>query len=317
MNLLSFSGKKSFGTSAILLGVSAMVVTVTVLGLSQKFEDVPVQHMVAQAPVADDRIHTQIKVGTAKELRAVFEDHDYTLEIPKGAKHLDVPRLELVSLPSDLAKAGLGEKKTLFLRTHLPLIMKANEKVLEERERLLALIHMQENGFAIRKKDAAWLVDLAKRYGLKKMNIAELKHRVDVIPPSLALGQAVVESGWGVSHAARGKNSTFGMMTRSNRVMSYESLQECVDHYVLNLNRHEAYRSMRRIRSELRRANDRICSIKLADGLHQYSTRGQSYVREVKNMIRSNSLNRFDGAYFRGDAPRDAQAKRVQEEMYS
>lgn len=317
MNLLSFSGKKSFGTSAILLSVSAMVVTVTVLGLSEKLKVNPTPHMTAEVAHVDEKIHTQVKVGTAKELRAVFQDHDYTLDLPKGETHLAVPRLELVSLPSDLAKAGLGEKKTLFLRTHLPLILKANEKILEDRERLMALLHMKDSGFAIRKKDITWLSELSKRYGLKTVNINELKHRVDVIPPSLALGQAVVESGWGVSHAARGKNSTFGMMTRSNKVMSYDSLQECVDHYVLNLNRHEAYRSMRKIRAELRRRNDRICSLKLAEGLHQYSTRGQSYVREVKNMIQSNSLNRFDGAYFKGTAPQAMQAVDKQAEAFS
>jgi Bax protein len=158
-------------------------------------------------------------------------------------------------------------------------------------------LDMQENGFPVRTRDKEWIQDLAKRYGLTKINLSELKKRVDVIPPSLALGQAVVESGWGVSPAARRGNSTFGMMRRStNKVRAYDSLQECVSDYVRNLNSHPAYKGMRKIRASLRQENDDICSLRLADGLQQYSTRGQSYIREVKQMIQSNGLKRFDGA---------------------
>jgi Bax protein len=302
MNLLDFSRKKSFGTSLILLSVSVMVVGVSILGVTQECttpaHTTQAQEVCEREPVHVQQVaHTQVRVETAKELGLVFQDHDYTLTLTQGDSHLQVPRLELVSLPGDLAKAGLKDKKTLFLRTHLPLILKTNEQILQDRERLLALLDMQENGFPVRTRDKEWIQDLAKRYGLTKINLSELKKRVDVIPPSLALGQAVVESGWGVSPAARRGNSTFGMMRRStNKVRAYDSLQECVSDYVRNLNSHPAYKGMRKIRASLRQENDDICSLRLADGLQQYSTRGQSYIREVKQMIQSNGLKRFDGA---------------------
>lgn len=319
MNLLGFSRKKSWGKAAILLSVSAMVTGLYVLGLQDtnvarvcvdipdserhavstpetENSHVPPQDVVAKTPY-EDVSYTQVKVSTSKQLRQVFDDYDYTLTVPEGKDVLEVPRLELVSLPGDLDKVGKNDKKSLFLRTHLPLILKTNERIQNDRERLLALVEMQENGFHLRNKDIKWMTELAKKYGLNVLNIKELVRRVDVIPPSLALGQAVAEAGWGVSHAAKRKNSTFGMMRRSsNQVQSYDSLQECVDDYVRNLNCHPAYKGMREIRATQRKCNEEVCSLKLADGLHQYSTRGKSYIREVKQLIVNNDLKKYDGA---------------------
>jgi Bax protein len=319
MNLLGFSRKKSWGKAAILLSVSAMVTGLYVLGMQDTSvarvcvdipaperhavstpesnnQKTPLEETIAEMPY-EEVGYTQVKVDTSKELRAVFDDFDYTLTVPEGKDVLEVPRLELISLPGDLATVGKKDKKSLFLRTHLPLILKTNERIQNDRERLLGLLEMQETGFHLRSKDTKWLEELAKKYGLNTLNVKELVRRVDVIPPSLALGQAVAEAGWGVSHAAKRKNSTFGMMRRStNQVQSYDSLQECVDDYVRNLNCHPAYKGMREIRATQRKCNEEVCSLKLADGLHQYSTRGKSYIREIKQLIVNNDLKKYDGA---------------------
>jgi Bax protein len=140
------------------------------------------------------------------------------------------------------------------------------------------------------------LSQLALKYKLPRVTIAELLNRVDVIPPSLALGQAVVETGWGGSLAAQNFNSPFGMMKSRKHVFSYNSLQESVSHYIHNLNTHDAYRLMRNIRSRLRNTGEQLCPLKLAEGLTKYSELGKIYTGRVKNIIKSFKLQQYDKA---------------------
>ncbi|MFX6941450.1 glucosaminidase domain-containing protein, partial [Acinetobacter baumannii] len=61
--------------------------------------------------------------------------------------------------------------------------------------------------------DRNWLEELADRYGTSPTNIGELKRRVDVVPPSLAIAQAAEETGWGQARSAHTRNALFGEMT--------------------------------------------------------------------------------------------------------
>ncbi|HKJ91279.1 MAG TPA: glucosaminidase domain-containing protein, partial [Oceanipulchritudo sp.] len=64
-----------------------------------------------------------------------------------------------------------------------------------------------------------WLRELAASHSLEvKPDVPltpaildDLRRRVDVIPPSLALAQAALESGWGTSRFAREGNNLFGI----------------------------------------------------------------------------------------------------------
>jgi Bax protein len=61
--------------------------------------------------------------------------------------------------------------------------------------------------------DRLWLMVAADRYRVDAEDLAALARRMDVIPPSLALAQAAVESGWGTSRFAREGNALFGQWT--------------------------------------------------------------------------------------------------------
>src|SRR3546814_1951295 len=78
------------------------------------------------------------------------------------------------------------QKKRIFFRTLGPLVLRANEKILADRERLLALQAKDDAGG----EDATWLTKLAQRYkveGADAVALAELVKRVDAVPPSLVL----------------------------------------------------------------------------------------------------------------------------------
>jgi Bax protein len=83
-------------------------------------------------------------------------------------------------------------------------------------------------------------------------------------------------------------------MTRNNKVMKFESLQQNVAAYVHNLNRHSAYASFRKVRAELRSRNQPLCGVKLAACLDKYSIRKAAYIRDVQGLIHKRDLRKYD-----------------------
>lgn len=258
----------------------------------------------------DETPEAEIVAETARELRSAFKKHDFYLSSCKGSRCLQVPRLDLASLPSDLKSLSPKQKKDLFLRSHLPLVLKANEAILEERASLEEIMSRveAEGRKALTPVDKAWIKSMMDKYRLKKWNLEELLKRIDVLPPSLALGQSAVESGWGTSFAAREKNSTFGMTVR-NKVLGYTTLQECVDSYIRNINANPAYKELREIRARLREEGTKFCGIALAEGLIRYSELGRRYIKKVQTIIRSNNLKQFDTAQLIGPLSSDSSSE--------
>lgn len=214
----------------------------------------------------------------------------------------DVPRQFLDTLPSDLQSLPPSdERKASFVKVLLPLLLKANEQIREDRARLLALASdLGAGNMDLGDGDRAWLEDLADRYGTSATNIGELKRRVDVVPPSLAIAQAAEETGWGQARAAHTRNALFGEMTVAAngrvQVRAFDGLEQAVQAYVANLNGHRAYAALRGVRADLRRRSREPSGYAMAAGLHRYSERGQDYVRTIRGLIKSNNLDDFDQA---------------------
>ncbi|SDG38429.1 glucosaminidase domain-containing protein [Roseospirillum parvum] len=253
---------------------------------------------------------------TAAELRRHFLAVGYTLnEVRQGSG--DVPRLFVDQVPPDLK--GMNDiqlRKSLFFRLTLPLVLRVNEEIAVERGRLLDLAQRLDQGGELAAADRVWLKRLAGKYGLKaeggKIDMAELKKRVDGIPPSLALAQAAEESGWGTSRFARQGNALFGQWTMdeeaglvpadrpdgaSHAVRAFPSLLHGVEAYMRNLNTHAAYRGFRDRRAVLRETASRLDGYQLAGTLTSYSERGQEYVETLRTIISANELKTLDHAW--------------------
>jgi len=61
-----------------------------------------------------------------------------------------------------------------------------------------------------------------------------------------------------------------------------------VRRYMNNLNTHERYAELRRLRAQLRREDKALTGAALAPGLLGYSERGQVYIDEIRSMMRRN-----------------------------
>jgi Bax protein len=73
-----------------------------------------------------------------------------------------------------------------------------------------------------------------------------------------------------------------------HEVAKFPNLARATYTYMRNLNRHNAYKSLRDIRSTLRQHERPISGVALSEGLMQYSERGEDYIDELQQMIRVN-----------------------------
>lgn len=205
----------------------------------------------------------------------------------------------------------VAEKKQRFFDYLTPVIRAENERIREQRERLLEIADARAAGEAPGWLARRFLDRLAREYRVDAAAhdtaalIDVLLERVDVIPRSLVLVQAAKESGWGSSRFARRANNLFGQWCfepgcglvprnrpagRTHEVRSFDTVRDAVASYVRNLNTHRSYEPLREVRAELRAADRPLRGSELARGLGRYSERGDVYVREVRSMIRQNDL---------------------------
>jgi uncharacterized FlgJ-related protein len=231
-------------------------------------------------------------------------------------------------------KMPVPQKKEIFYRFMLPLVMHANTMVLDRRARLRRMSLDLAGGRNPQMADVAWLRELAVLLRIMDEEaaaalgesptelqdiIGQALNRLDVIPAGLVLGQAAYESGYGTSRFAAEGNALFGQWTfggkgmvpgkqRSqlgdHRIASFEWPFDSVRAYFINLSSHPAYAELRRLRAELKAAGKPVTSLALADGLIRYSERGQAYVDTLKGIIRVNQLDIADDAVFRDEPTR-------------
>jgi Bax protein len=220
------------------------------------------------------------------------------------------------SLPDFAAIDSIPERKSAFFEFLKPYVDEANEAVERDRQRLGVLQRRLVNG-PLGRRDACWLQEFAEEYNLASQRsrkvqeaiVQELLMRVDIVPPSLALAQAALESGWGTSRFAREGNNLFGIwcykpgcgivpkhrpVGASYEVARYKSPEKSFLAYMQTLNGNTAYREMWLLRNDLRENGDEINGAILAGGLYRYSQEGDRYIAKVRGLIRANNLHELD-----------------------
>lgn len=247
-----------------------------------------------------------ISPRTADELAGLFRDVSYTLtEVRLGEA---VPPLKVDRVPGDLNTKDGNERKSLFITAILPVVLEVNQRVLADREQLLYLRDkIAEAPLRMTPIERIWLEDLADRYESSVDKLDELVRRVDIVPPSMAIAQAGVESGWGTSFAARNGNALFGQIQTGGRhsvsvpwkpgvgmPQPFTDVGEATDAYITNLNTHPAYASFRAERAAMRERGEHPEGYRLIGTLLRYSERGQGYVQFVRQIMRENELGDFD-----------------------
>ena len=223
------------------------------------------------------------------------------------------------NINSNFKKLTIKEKKKQFIANLLPIIQNANYDILKKRDLFFKIEKkIQNNNLNV--LEAAILRKLFKEYKVKNNNLAELKKRIDIVPISLAIAQAAIESGWGTSRFALEGNAYFGQKVigkKTNgikpienkdpliKVRAFATLNNSVKAYLNNLNTHFAYNNFRKSRTELRSFGKTLEGEILVDQLYKYSELGNEYVYNVKQIIKKNNLNKFDFIEYKSASIKD------------
>jgi len=191
------------------------------------------------------------------------------------------------------------EMKKTFFNYLLPEINKKNNEIQLLRKRVI------EKDLSIEE-----LTKLYKKYRIDEgSEIGALLEKIDIIPPSLVLSQAALESNWGRSRFAKFYHNYFGLWCfergcgvipkkrdkgDTHEVAKFSSPEKAIDFYFLSINRNKSYEVLRKIRQDKRSKNQSISGLSLSEGLTDYAEIGYEYVERIRRVITSNELSKYD-----------------------
>jgi len=211
--------------------------------------------------------------------------------------------------------SSLSANKHEFISTLLPYIAKENQRLITIRQNIASTFNKLERNVALSSAERQEINKLSKKYRVNgnpledKRAREELLRKIDIIPASLALAQAVNESAWGKSRFAQQANNLFGIWTydqdkglkplnreegKTHLIRIFDDVGESVSYYMYTLNSHPAYKELREIRRQLRATGQAIDGHKLAAGLEKYSAKGQAYIDLIRSLIRQNRWVQLD-----------------------
>ena len=242
---------------------------------------------------------------SAATIEELFKSTNYNLKDVR--KNKLVKPISLTLLPKEIKLIeNTKKRKNLFIQIILPLVIKENNHIKLDRNKLFSILTKSKNTIS----EKNWLNSKFKQYGVVKKDVSTLKIRMDEVPVSMAIAQAAKETGWGTSRFAQEGNALFGQWTWSgegikpaaadddstHKVMKFKVLQASVKAYQRNLNTHSTYKAFRSARAELRDDGKKLDSIILSGHLDKYAETGKEYVKILQQIIKQNNLEDFDEA---------------------
>lgn len=247
-----------------------------------------------------------IKPPSAEALKNIFSSEDYDWP-PQDT----VPPYAIQSLPYGMDTLDKDQKKTIFYRALLPIVLAENSRIWNERVFLLR--QFGHGSLDVHSDAGQEVVHIADRYrvdgDLNDPKVRDiLLQRVDVVPVALVLAQAAQESGWGTSRFALESNNLFGIWTwnedagsvplnrpddATHMVRVYPDIETSVRAYLHNINIGFAYTDFRDQRAAMRAQGKPLDAFKLAGTLDRYSAAGDLYVNNIREMLRSSELGKL------------------------
>lgn len=224
----------------------------------------------------------------------------------------------------------LPESHKNFIIEFTPKILKSNNKITSQRNRILWLKHQYQE-VVIEGWQKLWLNMVALQYrydadyihlGISKneyiKRIDSLLLRVDIIPAKLVLAQAIIESGWGRSKFSRKHHNYFGIQCytpgcgwapksiENPKVWNkkFENDEECIDEYLWLLNTGITWNKFRHTRAKLRNEHKFIGSHELIKDLKRFSMIGRDYtdlISEIIHFYLPENLEAFVACYRESD----------------
>jgi uncharacterized FlgJ-related protein len=189
-----------------------------------------------------------------------------------------------------------------FTKAVLPFINAENQRIMHDRARIMRDAIALKRGVKLPVDENDFLNAMFDQYGAS--NVMELLDKVDIIPPSIALAQAAIESSWGQDEKSKAANVFYGQKSfgkadsvegpYGEKYHAFQTPQGSVNSYMLNLNTHRAYAAFRKHRAELRKHNKPVEGLALVPNLINYTDTGGEYPKKLKSIIVSNDFDQYD-----------------------
>jgi len=209
------------------------------------------------------------------------------------------------NFPKELADANKlqpSERVSLFVKTVLPMVVAENNKISQDRRRLQNDIKILQRGGKLSKEENAWVKSMVEKYG--EDNMYELLKKVDIIPPSIAIAQAAIESSWGSDPKTQSSNAFFGQKSWAKsggvegpygeRYRAFDTPSQSIAAYMTNLNTHDAYDDFRDARAQMRKSGQPVAGLQLVPKLVAYTDTGKEYPKKLKSIIQGRNLSQYD-----------------------
>lgn len=222
---------------------------------------------------------------------------------------------DIDKLPNFSSFTNSQNKKQAFFDFLFPIIVDENLFLMNIRKQLKEL-EQKYKLQSLNADETEWLFELKKDYLLESEDIEiilqTLLKQIDIIPPSLVLAQAAIESGWGTSRFAKKANNLFGHWcfskgcglvpkkrddNKGHEVAKFDTVNESIRAYLKNLNSFHRYEGFRTLRAQSSIKQTGKGVLKLVPGLEAYSEQGKLYIKKVTNLIKHNKLQRFDSLF--------------------
>ena len=202
----------------------------------------------------------------------------------------------------DFRSVNPEHRKDLFIQHLLPAIVMTREHLLDDLHHVEFIEKRITRKMTISDYDSTFLAAMKVKYETDELD--ELKVRIYPHPVSLALTQAVLESGWGTSTIFRNGKNIFGVMSFSKDdprshiqfsdgddvryLRTYNSVKESVEHYYLLISKISLYEKFRQKRWE------GGTSVQLLPYMECYHESSYQYTDMAQSIIASNNLEQYD-----------------------
>ena len=201
----------------------------------------------------------------------------------------------------DFRSADPDKRKDLFIQHLLPAIVITRERLFDDLHHVEFVERRINDNKTISDFDSTFLAKMKLKYETDELD--ELKVRIYPHPVSLALTQAVLESGWGTSSIFRQGSNIFGIMSFSTEdprshiqfnegdderfLRTYSSVIESVEHYYLLISKVSSYQRFREKRWEGGTSSELL---RYMGSYHE----SDQYAEMAQSIIASNDLVRYD-----------------------
>ncbi len=226
-----------------------------------------------------------------------------------------IPRIFVTKIPEEIKKLEGVERRRFFIKLLLPLVLLENEKIAAEHDMIVPVAAKKDWS----EEDIKLIAEIAEKYNIteKNQNLSVsteeekekiryfLDHKIRPVPPAIAIGQAALESGWGTSRFVFEGNNLFGHVSpdpskgikpknwsgNQRHIRIFDSIQESISAYMLNLNRNRAYNKFRWFR---RTHPDNLS--KMAEGFDKYAIIKEAYVGRLQSVMFKFGVHRINKA---------------------